>query len=91
VAPEVLKMEYSQKADLWSAGILAYQLLTGRLPFIGETGLLVSKLYMAKQVFTNKVSVGSCVIACFMAVITVDVGVHAFCCHKVFQTWRSVV
>jgi calcium-dependent protein kinase len=55
VAPEVLKMQYSQKADLWSGGILAYQVLTGRLPFIGETGLLVSKLYMAKQVFQNKV------------------------------------
>jgi calcium-dependent protein kinase len=51
---EVLKMEYSQKADLWSAGVLAYQLLTGRLPFVGESGLLVSKLYMAKQIFTNK-------------------------------------
>ena len=47
-------MEYSQKADLWSAGILAYQLLSGRLPFVGESGLLVSKLYMAKQLFTNK-------------------------------------
>ena len=54
VGAEVLKMEYSQKADLWSAGILAYQLLTGRLPFVGDSGLLVSKLYMAKQLFTNK-------------------------------------
>jgi Protein kinase domain len=37
-----------------SAGILAYQLLTGRLPFIGDNGLLVSRLYMTKQIFSNK-------------------------------------
>lgn len=54
VAPEVLKMRYGQKADLWSAGILAYQLLTGRLPFVGDNGLMVSKLYMTKQIFSNK-------------------------------------
>lgn len=38
----------------YSAGVLAYQLLTGRLPFIGDNGLLVSKLYMSKQIFSNK-------------------------------------
>jgi serine/threonine protein kinase len=37
-----------------STGILAYQLLTGRLPFIGDNGVLVSKLYMTKQIFSNK-------------------------------------
>jgi calcium-dependent protein kinase len=47
-------MEYGQKADLWSAGILSYQLLTGRLPFIGENGLLANRLYTTKQTFSNK-------------------------------------
>jgi serine/threonine protein kinase len=38
-------MHYSQKTDVWSSGILAYQLLTARLPFLNEDGtLLVSDL-----------------------------------------------
>jgi serine/threonine protein kinase len=41
IAPEVLKMQYGHKSDVWSTGITAYQLLTGRLPFYGEEGLEV--------------------------------------------------
>jgi calcium-dependent protein kinase len=33
---------------------VAYQLLTGRLPFSGEDGAEVAELYMTKQVYTNK-------------------------------------
>ena len=38
-----------------SAGIIAYQLLTGRLPFAGEQGDEVAELYMRKQLFQNRV------------------------------------
>ena len=55
IAPEVLKMKYSLPADLWSAGIIAYQLVTGRLPFTGEEGEEVSVRYMEKQQFDHKV------------------------------------
>lgn len=36
-------------------GIIVYQLLTGRLPFSGESGDEVTELYMQEQLFENKV------------------------------------
>ena len=33
MAPEVIMQEYGPPADLWSVGMLMYQLLTGTFPF----------------------------------------------------------
>jgi calcium-dependent protein kinase len=33
LAPEALSSNWSTKSDVWAAGVMAYQLLTGRLPF----------------------------------------------------------
>ena len=33
MAPETLQSEVYPKSDVWSAGVMAFQLLTGRLPF----------------------------------------------------------
>ncbi|GAB4824203.1 hypothetical protein N2152v2_011249 [Parachlorella kessleri] len=54
LSPEVVRQHYSLSADVWSTGIVAYLLLTGRLPFAGEEGIEVTDLFMSKQVYNNK-------------------------------------
>lgn len=38
MAPEVLAQEsYTEKVDIWSIGVIAYNLLTGKYPFSGSS------------------------------------------------------
>ena len=37
LAPEVLLGNYSQKVDVWAAGVLLHVLLMGTLPFQGKS------------------------------------------------------
>ena len=49
MAPELFTgKEYDQRADLYSAGVIFYKVLTGRFP-IGETATKVSQMVKAKQ------------------------------------------
>jgi len=36
MAPELIQRDYGPEVDCWAAGVVAYQLLTGRLPFQGR-------------------------------------------------------
>ncbi len=36
MAPEVLKGNYNNKADVWATGVLAYMLLSSQMPFYGR-------------------------------------------------------
>lgn len=36
MAPEVLKGDYNNKADVWAVGVLAYMLLSSQMPFYGR-------------------------------------------------------
>lgn len=38
MAPEVLDSPYGMECDVWSCGVVAHQLLTGRLPFQSHPG-----------------------------------------------------
>ncbi|OMJ87319.1 hypothetical protein SteCoe_11005 [Stentor coeruleus] len=35
IAPEVFRGKYNEKVDIWSCGIIAYILITGKYPYIG--------------------------------------------------------
>jgi serine/threonine protein kinase len=50
LSPELVRQHYGPPTDLWSTGILAYQLLTGRLPFSDPDGSEASESYMSRQV-----------------------------------------
>ena len=49
IAPEVLNGLYNSKCDIWSVGVITYTLLSGFLPFGGETDQDTIKAISAGQ------------------------------------------
>jgi calcium-dependent protein kinase len=55
MSPETIRGEYNQQADMWSIGVIAYQLLSGEKPFTGKDHSEVAKsVIRAKYNFESK-------------------------------------
>ena len=78
MAPEVILQEYDAQADMWSLGMLMYQLLTGTFPFwdsvanvsLQQVQIVVFKLSSPEQSLLSFLSASSsvpgCVSSCFI-------------------------
>lgn len=54
--PEMFMRHWGPEADLWSAGMVAYQLLSGKLPFWGGSSEHVSPLMVMQEILGGDIS-----------------------------------
>jgi calcium-dependent protein kinase len=54
VAPEVLKRSYTSQCDLWSMGVMVFILLSGRMPFYGDSDEQIVDIKKGRYVFRKE-------------------------------------
>ena len=61
MAPEILRYEkYDAKADLWSVGVILYEMITGKTPFRARNHIaLLKKIQMTKRVLFSDETIQS--------------------------------
>ena len=58
MAPEILNgQEYNSQADIWSLGILVYEMLYGYCPYEGQSILHIQELQQKDVEFDNQMGV----------------------------------
>lgn len=57
MAPEMLEGKYRERVDVWSSGVVMYQLLTGKLLFVGkDQEEVLARINMEEMVLDNRIS-----------------------------------
>jgi serine/threonine protein kinase len=54
MAPEVIQLSYTEKCDIWSAGVITFALYTGNFPFEGKTDDEVEETILKEKLEFNE-------------------------------------